>query len=134
MFIDAKGKACPMPVILAKKELEAGCGDLLVGVDNATAVQNLTRLAAAKGLQVTVAEQDGLFEVRIFSPDSKGPLAEKAQEPAKAPACGAQGCGYAVFVSKDHLGEGDSELGYNLLKMASIPWPRGKIPRPASYS
>lgn len=132
MFIDAKGKACPMPVIMAKKELEAGCDDLLVAVDNTTAVQNLTRLAAAKGLEVAVAGQDGLFEVRISGRAGAEAAMEKAGKGLeKAPACAAQGCGYAVFISKDHLGEGDGELGYNLLKMALYTLAQGDYP-PAS--
>ena len=44
-FIDAFGKACPMPVVLAKKELDAGEKDLTVAVDNEIAVGNLRRLA-----------------------------------------------------------------------------------------
>ena len=39
--IDAKGKACPMPVMMAKKEMDTGCEALSITVDNAIAVQNL---------------------------------------------------------------------------------------------
>ena len=34
-----------------------------------------------------------------------------------APACTAAGCGTAVFIGKDHVGEGVGELGGNLMKM-----------------
>lgn len=111
MLIDAKGKACPIPVVMAKKELDAGCDDLTVAVDNATAVANLTRLAESRGLQLAVDEQNGLFSVRMYG---KG----EAPAPAPAASCAAAGDGYAIFIGKDHLGEGDPELGYNLLKMA----------------
>lgn len=114
MFIDAKGKACPMPVVMAKKELDAGCKDMTVAVDNATAVGNLTRLAEGKGMQVSATEQNGTFEVHIFG-DSATP-AEAA--PVAVPLCSASGCGYAVFIGKDQVGDGDRELGYNLMKMA----------------
>ena len=40
--IDAKGKACPMPVMMAKKEMDTGCEALSITVDNAIAVQNLS--------------------------------------------------------------------------------------------
>ena len=43
-FVDALGKACPMPVILAKKEIDAGNTSFVVAVDNEVAVQNLQRL------------------------------------------------------------------------------------------
>lgn len=46
--IDAKGLACPKPVILAKKAMDA-CGRndvVLITVDNEMAVENLRKLAA----------------------------------------------------------------------------------------
>ena len=112
MFLDAKGKACPIPVIMAKKELDAGCCDLTVEVDDDTAVQNLSRLAADRGLQVTAETQkDGVFSVHMAGNSNPAPEA--------APVCvPPQGRGYAVFIGKDHVGEGDAELGYNLVKMA----------------
>ena len=33
-FVDALGKACPMPVIMAKKEIDAGNTAFVVAVDN----------------------------------------------------------------------------------------------------
>lgn len=112
MFIDAIGKACPMPVVMAKKELDAGCRDLTVAVDNRTAVENLTRLAGEAGMHLTFTEKDGAFYARITGEG------KAAQAPDKAPAAGPAGSGYAVFIGKDHVGEGEQELGYNLLKMA----------------
>ncbi len=110
MFLDAKGKACPLPVIMAKKELDAGCGNLTVAVDDDIAVQNLSRLAASRGLQVTVETKDGVSNVRIAQDGNAAP--------EKAPVCVPQDGGYAVFIGKDHVGEGDAELGYSLVKMA----------------
>ena len=114
MMIDALGKECPIPVIMAKKELDAGCVDLTMTVDNRTAVENLTRLASSKGMQVTTEEKGGNFHVRIFGAASE---ARPVSVPEVA-SCGPEGSGYAVFISKDHLGEGAAELGYNLIKMA----------------
>ena len=65
MFLDAVGKACPMPVVMAKKELDAGCGDLTIAVDNTVAVENLRRLASEKGLRLSVEEMAGVFSVHI---------------------------------------------------------------------
>ena len=53
--IDAKGKACPMPVMMAKKEMDTGCEALSITVDNAIAVQNLTRLAESQGFSAETA-------------------------------------------------------------------------------
>ena len=110
MQIDARGKACPQPVILAKKEIDGGCRDLTVLVDNKTAVENLTRLGNSAGMTVSTGETaQGLF-VRLTG---EGKIVE---EPVIA--CPTTGNGYAVFVGKDVVGAGDRELGYNLMKMA----------------
>ena len=121
MFINAVGKACPIPVVMAKKELDGGCTDLVVAVDNAIAVQNLTRLASGRGLNVSSEDQDGGFHVHISG--TGAPAAEGTAPPPAA--CGPQGCGYTVFIGKDHLGEGDQELGYNLLRMALFTLSQG---------
>ncbi len=110
MRIDARGKACPMPVILAKKEIDGGCQDLTVLVDNKTAVENLTRLGNSAGMTVATGETvDGSF-VRLTG-------AGKVVETPMV-ACPTTGNGYAVFIGKDVVGAGDRELGYNLMKMA----------------
>jgi len=113
MFVDARGKTCPIPVLLAKKELDGGCNDLTVAVDNQTAVENLTRLATSRGLQVSSEEKDGVFTVHMTGEGGS----QAVSEPVYA-ACGPAGCGTAVFIGKDHVGDGAQELGYNLLKMA----------------
>ena len=115
-IIDAFGMQCPKPLVLAKKEIDAGCRELSVQVDNETAVKNLTRLGAKTGLTVSVDDIEGGWLVSFAEGDGGAPA------PAPAPtgtACApGAGCGYAVFVGKDHVGEGDGELGYNLMKMA----------------
>ncbi len=110
MQIDARGKACPQPVIMAKKELDGGCQDLTVLVDNRTAIENLTRLGNSAGVHVASGETEGGFFVRLTG----------EAKPVEAPviACPTTGMGYAVFIGKDHVGSGDHTLGYNLMKMA----------------
>ena len=53
MRIDAGGKQCPIPVIMAKKELEAGEQDVEIIVDGPTQVGNLERLGDALGRPAT---------------------------------------------------------------------------------
>lgn len=118
-IIDAFGLQCPKPLVLAKKELDAGCTDLAVQVDNETAVKNLTRLGGRKAMAVTVDVIEGGWLVS-FAPGD-GTQAVEPEIPQAAPAgstCGPAGCGYAVFVNHDQVGEGDPELGRNLVKMA----------------
>ena len=56
--IDAKGKACPLPVVLAKKALDAGERDVMVLVDNAVAV--FSRNATTGALTFVEAKFDGV--------------------------------------------------------------------------
>ena len=124
MRLDAFGKACPMPLVMAKKELDAGCRDLQVQVDNETAVKNLLRLGEKSGLATSVSEIEGGWLVAFAGDAVEGAAAPVA--PEVAPVCGPNGCGYAVFVGKDHVGEGDPQLGYNLMKMALYTLAQGE--------
>jgi len=56
--VDARGLSCPLPVINTKKALEGSEKQITVIVDNATARDNVTRLAKSKKCTVSV-EQKG---------------------------------------------------------------------------
>lgn len=111
-IIDAKGKPCPTPVILAKQAIADGETPFLIEVDNQTAVENLKRMAGNQGFAVTVREADGVFSLS-FSRGDACPACEAAVEsPLPAP-----GRPYTVFVGRDIIGSGDRELGTNLMRM-----------------
>ena len=67
MFIDAKGKPCPQPVILAIRALDAlQAGETLqVQVDNEAAVENLKRMAQKKGAAADVKADGSCWIVEI---------------------------------------------------------------------
>lgn len=100
--------------MMAKAKIDEGARELAVQVDNETAVKNVSRLADKYGLNVAVEAIEGGWSVN-FTEGAGAPAVAAA--PA-APVCTPAGCGYAVFVGKDHVGEGDPQLGYNLMKMA----------------
>ena len=115
--IDCMGMACPLPVINAKKAIEAFMedGTLRVKVDNDTAVQNLTRLGEHNGFVVTSA-QDGekAFTVTM---QVKAGAAKAAQVPTEALSCAVHPKGGKVVVlSADTMGTGDEKLGRKLMK------------------
>ncbi len=110
--IDAKGLACPQPVILAKKSVDSGETEFAVLVDNTTAVENLTRLAQNSGYQVSSTEENGIFTVAFSKDGSAVPVS--APETSHAPETNGK---WAVFAPSDSLGRGDSELGASLIKM-----------------
>jgi tRNA 2-thiouridine synthesizing protein A len=65
--LDAKGLACPQPVVLTKQALEGfNHGELAVLVDNDTALENVTRFAAGQGCTVSTIDKGGnIFELLI---------------------------------------------------------------------
>ncbi len=69
MFIDAKGKPCPQPVILAIRALDAlQAGETLqVQVDNEAAVENLKRMALKKGAAADVKADGSCWIVEIVT-------------------------------------------------------------------
>lgn len=119
-ILDGFGKPCPMPLVMAKKEIDAGNHDIAVQVDNETAVKNLTRLGKKTGLAVSCDAIEGGWLMTFAEGDGTAPAEPDLSAALAAGAsCSATGgCGYAVFIGKDHVGEGDGELGYNLMKMA----------------
>ena len=130
--IDAKGKACPMPVMMAKKEMDTGCEALSITVDNAIAVQNLSRLAESQGFAAETAEKNGVelvlptdVVVNAGFPAGDTPVAPEvvAADAIPADKMGLLNCAvpaasdYVVFAGRDVIGEGDPELGHSLIKM-----------------
>ncbi len=65
MVIDARGCACPEPVIRVKKALAGGEGALLVMVDNNVAVENITRFVTGRGHTLSVEEISGEFHITV---------------------------------------------------------------------
>ena len=120
MRLDERGKQCPLPVIEAKKALEASApGEKVeVVVDNEIAVQNLSKMADHKGLAVC-SEKTGEreFLVTITTGEGNG---ETAQAPAAAEevACTPDGRrkGMVVVLSSNQMGQGDEALGKLLMK------------------
>lgn len=114
--IDCMGMACPLPVINAKKAIEAFAEDgmLHIRVDNDTAVQNLTRLGEHNGFTVT-SSRDGekAFTVTM---QVKAGAAQAAQVPAEAVSCAVPTGGRVVVLSADTMGTGDEKLGRKLMK------------------
>ena len=112
--LDCMGMACPLPVINAKKAIEAFTEDgiLHVKVDNDTAVQNLTRLGEHNGFVVTTVKHgEKAFTVTMQV------KAGAAQVPAEATTCKApERSGKVVVLSADTMGAGDEKLGRKLMK------------------
>lgn len=55
-IIDARGRACPEPVLMVKKAVAQSPEGIKVIVDNTTAKENIRRFAANSGYRVDIAE------------------------------------------------------------------------------
>lgn len=65
-MIDARGYACPMPVVMVQKSVKANApASLTVMVDDRCAVENITRYANNQGYTVAIAEQDDEFTITL---------------------------------------------------------------------
>lgn len=115
--IDATGKACPIPFMLAKEQIDARQRSFTVMVDNKAAVENLKRLAKSQKFSATVEKQEGTFHV-LFDQDGVHPVQKENGTSSTDVATDAKtSSSYLVFFGKDTMGEGDFTLGRNLARM-----------------
>jgi TusA-related sulfurtransferase len=64
--VDARGLSCPMPVIKTKNALEeTESGEVVVIVNDATARDNVTRLAKSKGCAISVERKGDDFYLTL---------------------------------------------------------------------
>ncbi len=122
-MIDARGLACPQPVILAKKALEHSA-ELTIRVDNMAAVENVKRLAKSQGCRVTVTdEQDRTWSLALTRESGLGAVQEHtapkdipngaARQEAGDPSVCAPS---VILIPSETMGQGDDELGRLLMR------------------
>ena len=108
--IDARGLACPAPVLQTKAALqEESPASVRVVVDNAASQQNVQRFLESQGFQ-TALEQDGADYAVIGSCDSTPSV---QPQPDPVPASDAKKI--MVMCASDRIGYGDDALGLKLM-------------------
>lgn len=107
--IDARGKPCPQPVVLARKAVEQGASEIEITVDNAVAASNVTRFLQSQGFSVTEELQGADFILRGAGSSDTEPLSRPESGAAREK-------GYAVFIQNNILGLPDALLGEGLVK------------------
>lgn len=116
--IDARGLACPAPVLMAKKAVEES-GGCVIYVDNAAARENVSRLARALGCAATVEETDRGTRIAIVRKKDEEP--SRVSSPETGPV--------VVVISADTMGRGDEDLGKVLVRSFFHTMNEG-LPRP----
>ena len=108
--IDARGLACPIPVLKTKDALEKEAPkEIVIFVDNEAAKQNVSRFLASKGYSVTTEEKEdeiriiGVLESEACMPSS---FVDKEESKKKI----------LILITSDKIGHGDDLLGEKLMQ------------------
>ena len=113
---NAKGMACPLPVVQTKKLL-AEYDVVETTVDNFVATENLTKLAEQLNYDIDVKKiSDEEYIVTISNPAKDKGIPGKEVTEEKTQVLKAQDDSYIVVVNKQIMGHGSEELGKKLMK------------------
>lgn len=120
-IVDARGLACPLPVVNAKKAVGEFQEDgvLTVLVDNEIAVQNLQKFAVQKGLR-SAGEKKGekeyevTIQVAVNAAAAPAPMEENEEEVSCSP--DSRKKGLVAVLSANVMGSGEEKLGKALMK------------------
>jgi len=107
--IDARGLACPQPVVLTKNKMKE-CNHIEITVDNETALENIKRLAGSSGWSYEDTVSGSNYIITL-----KGDNTKTTDAPAEfMTSCSGEGT--VISFSSDKMGKGDDELGSILMK------------------
>jgi selenium metabolism protein YedF len=108
--IDARGRACPEPVLQTKATLEEDApGEVKVVVDNEASQQNVKRFLESQGFE-TAFETDG-NDFIVIGRCRGMPLPQLKKEPE----IDAEQKKIMIMCATDRIGYGDDELGLKLM-------------------
>jgi selenium metabolism protein YedF len=109
--IDARGLACPAPVLLTKAAIEEeGSSRLTIIVDNEASRENVSLFLESKNFSFSVEKKDGAFYINGEGdagtlPESPAVRAHETEDKEKI----------MVMAAADRIGHGDDELGRKLM-------------------
>lgn len=120
--IDARGLACPQPVILTKNALDDN-ENVTTIVDNETAKLNLIKLAKSLGCEVAIKEDSNQIEMSFYKREvNESKDIEKQQNTNQM----------VYIIGSNVLGKGADELGKILIKgfiytLTQMEYPPSKV-------
>ena len=121
-IVDARGLACPLPVVNAKKAVGEFQEDgvLTVLVDNEIAVQNLQKFAVQKGLEAAgekKGEKEYEVTIQVAVNAAAAPkVQEEAEEEEISCSPDSRRKGLVAVLSGNVMGTGEEKLGKALMK------------------
>ena len=106
--IDARGIECPMPVIMAKREIKNGEENFYVLVNEDIAVENLKKLAKETNFDIEIEEkEDGVFKLTFNKNEENTGKDDKEESLSSS---------YVVVFDSDKIGDGDEDFSKSLLE------------------
>jgi selenium metabolism protein YedF len=122
MNIDARGQACPQPVLMTKQVVDKDRPSrLTVQVDNEAAVENVSRFLGTRGYETSTTGEGGSFTIsagyKVMKPENETGFTETAKKvPADPVADGREtDQRILVLIASDRMGSGDDDLGRKLM-------------------
>ncbi len=114
--VDARGLACPQPVIKAREAMKDMTeGTLTILVDNEIAVQNVMKLGNYSGVNPSSKKlSDKEYQVLFYMEKGTAPLQQSTLEEECVP--DSRRKGLVAVLSSDQMGTGSEELGLILMK------------------
>lgn len=105
--VDARGLSCPQPVVMTKKALEGtDIHEVLTIVDNAAALENVSRMVKTLNLESMIDEKEGEYYISIYKDESLQGKDEKDTLEGST----------VVLIGSNVMGRGDDKLGAVLMK------------------
>ncbi len=121
-ILDARGLACPAPVLMAKKALDDGAvGSISILVDNDASMENVSRFLSSRSAGVDVIREGADFKITAEIPEAEDPESSQSASPATAAENGANAVKESgikkimVLAATDRMGFGDDDLGKKLM-------------------
>jgi len=113
--LDARGKLCPQPVIMTKKEADAGEKEITVIVDNETAKFNVLKFGAKLNyITSTEDKSDGIYVyLNKSNCEESDEIIERAQDENQSN-LKVEKKGFVI--GSDKFGKGSDDLGKMLMK------------------
>lgn len=116
--VDARGLACPKPVLLTKDAIsDSATNQVEIVVDNSAAVENVKRFLTKFSFEVKNVQQSGK-DFHIFADRLNAPVEDSDfdvnEYPCPVPNASLRG--KTVFINNEYLGKGDDKLGALLMK------------------
>jgi selenium metabolism protein YedF len=116
-IVNTKGQKCPQPIIETKKAFRAtNAGETFkVITDNQTSCNNITRFLKDNKIKFSLTEVNNVWSFRITKESGEATLTASEEYCGTESHVDSSG-NYAVVISSEIMGQGDDDLGRQLMK------------------